>query len=231
MARIVMRRFNLLSVDVHPIFSLGVEMLLKEASKFLCLGTVTDASTAFEHAHRLSPDIIVLDLIFDKWEGLSLIVVLLEAAPAARIVIYSTLEEKVYARKAFEVGASGYVVKEAGLMALPSVAAGYPFVSEAVKQTMLDEAIGQRTGRSLSGMAILSHHELCVLRLLGSAEVATKLGVSTSTGGTYCDRIRNRLVLHTAGEVELHAEALFHTSFTRFELEPREDAPGEGHFG
>lgn len=212
-----MRKSSLLLVDDHPIVCLGVETLLKGAADFQWLGAVSNAVEALAEAKRLEPDLIVLDLMLAGRDGLELIGELSRAAPQTRIVICSAMEEKIYARRCFEAGAFGYVPKEAGFMALlaaiRSVAAGEPYASDGIKQAIFKQAVGRKSAGPPPGLEGLSNQELCVFRLLGSglgsAEIAAKLGVSVKTVSTYRERIKNKLNLQNARELERGAEAFF----------------------
>jgi len=212
-----MQKLRLLLVDDHPIVSLGMETLLKEAGEFEWLGAAATPADALAQVERLQPDLIVLDLILGGGNGLNLISDILKEAPQVCIVVYSGLEEKVYAHRCLEAGAMGYVVKEAGylalLAALRSVAAGEPYASDFVKQSLLRKAIGRRACASLSGVESLSNQEVSVFHLLGSglssAEVAGRLGIGVKTVSAYRERIKNKLGLQNARELERGAEAFF----------------------
>jgi len=212
-----MRKNSLLLVDDHPIVCLGVEALLKGAPDIEWLGACSNASDTLARAGDLQPEVIVLDLMLGGRDGLELIGSLLKAAPATRIVIFSALDERTHARRAFSAGAHGYVVKEAGFVALlkaiRSVAAGEPYASDRVKQGLLEEAIGRKPDASTGAVDRLSNQELYVFRLLGSglgsAEIAAKLGISQKTVSTHRERIKNKLGIHTARELERKAEQFF----------------------
>ncbi len=225
-----MRKISLLLVDDHPIVGLGVETLLKAATDFEWLGISANAAEAVVRAGALQPGVIVLDLMLGGRDGLELIAGLLQTAPSTRIVIFSALDEKVYALRAFTAGASGYVMKESGfpalLKAIRSVATGEPFASDRVKQALLESAVGRRLPASTTQIEQLSNQELCVFRLLGSgmgsADIATQLGISPKTVSTHRERIKNKLGIHTARELESRAEQSFREGFAEAEWRKRE---------
>lgn len=202
-------------MDDHPIVRFGVQMLLSDASEFKLLGAAASATEALKAAETLQPDLIVLDLVLGGRSGLELVPDLLkETGGKARIVIYSTLDEKIYARRALRAGAWGYVMKEHGLQVLMeafrSVMRGESYASPGVKQELLNASIGGRTTRGQTGVASLSNQELHVFLLLGSGLsstlIAEKLGVSPKTVGTHRERIKNKLGYHSARELERGAE-------------------------
>ena len=100
-----------LLVDDHQIVRSGVRKVLEATGRFEVVGEAAGVAEALEHAGLLRPDVVVLDLALRDGSGLDAIAELRELG--ARVVILSMQDEPAYARKAFELGAQGYVVKDA----------------------------------------------------------------------------------------------------------------------
>ena len=100
-----------LLVDDHQIVRSGVRRVLEATGRFDIVGEAGGVSEALERARLLRPDVVVLDLTLRDGSGLDAIAELREGG--ARVVILSMQDEPAYARKAFELGAQGYVVKDA----------------------------------------------------------------------------------------------------------------------
>lgn len=159
----------------------------------------------------LRPDYILLDLVLGGRDGIEMIEDLLVLQPKAGILVYTSLSEKTYAKRALRAGARGYVMKSSGFEeltgALRVIAGGELFVSEAVKRTLIEQCAGA-TGTALDK---LSDRELQIYRLLGagmdSAGIAKELCLSMKTVGTYRERLKNKLGLQSARELERNAES------------------------
>ncbi len=100
-----------LLVDDHQIVRSGVRRILEATERFDIVGEAGGVAEALERARLLRPDIVVLDLALRDGSGLDAIADLRKLG--ARVVILSMQDEPAYARKAFELGAQGYVVKDA----------------------------------------------------------------------------------------------------------------------
>jgi DNA-binding NarL/FixJ family response regulator len=75
----------------------------------LLVGEASGVGEALDRARVLRPDVVVLDLGLRDGSGLDAIETLREGG--TRVVILSMQDEPAYARKAFELGAQGYVIK------------------------------------------------------------------------------------------------------------------------
>ena len=102
---------RILLVDDHRIVRSGVRRVLEESGRMEVVGEAAGVREALDQARRLSPDVVVLDLTLRDGSGLDAIADM--RAGGARVVILSMQDEPAYARKAFELGAQGYVVKDA----------------------------------------------------------------------------------------------------------------------
>ena len=98
-------------VDDHQLVRSGVRRVLEGTERFEIVGEASGVREALDRARVLRPDVVVLDLGLRDGSGLDAIAALREGG--ARVVILSMQNEPSYARKAFELGAQGYVVKDA----------------------------------------------------------------------------------------------------------------------
>jgi two-component system, NarL family, response regulator NreC len=102
---------RVLVVDDHRMMRSGVRRVLEATGRFEVVGEAAGVRESLEQARRLRPEVVVLDLSLGDGSGLDVIADLRESG--ARVVILSMQDEPVYARRAFELGAQGYVVKDA----------------------------------------------------------------------------------------------------------------------
>jgi two-component system, NarL family, response regulator NreC len=100
-----------LLVDDHQIVRSGVRHVLEASGTIEVVGEASGVREALDRARALRPDVVVLDLTLRDGSGLDVIADLRELG--ARVVILSMQDEPAYAHKAFELGAQGYVVKDA----------------------------------------------------------------------------------------------------------------------
>jgi two-component system, NarL family, response regulator NreC len=102
---------RVLLVDDHQIVRSGVKRVLESGGSIEVVGEASGVAEALEKTRSLHPEIVVLDLALRDGSGLDVIADM--RASGSRVVVLSMQDEPAYARKAFELGAQGYVVKDA----------------------------------------------------------------------------------------------------------------------
>ncbi|WP_162875528.1 response regulator [Sphingomonas crusticola] len=201
---------HVLIVDDHPIVLYGLRFLFDHHARFTICGEASDAETARHLAQQLQPNYIVLDLVLGGRDGIDLVKDLMAAAPAARILIYSSQNEWRFARRALQAGAKGYVAKSEGLVvvehAISVLASGETFLSEGVQRRLIEDFLGVDEDQESAGFDLLSNRELQVLRMIGeglsTGEIGRALQLSVKTIGTYRERIKEKLALTSARTLE-----------------------------
>jgi DNA-binding NarL/FixJ family response regulator len=204
---------RVLLVDDHPVMRMGLRMVLEPSGKFTVCGEASTVAEGRELAEKLRPDFVVLDLLLGGRDGMELVSDILAAHPAAYILIYSSQDELRYARRALQAGARGYISKATALpdvlAALETLARGELHVSAAVQRALVQDA-ARGSANPFNALDNLSNRELQVFRLLGSGlsteAVAGELRLSVKTVGTYRERLKDKLGLENARELERCAE-------------------------
>ena len=128
-----MRKTNvrLLLADDH----FGVRERIRDlvASEHEVLGMFEDCETLLDNMGRLCPELVLLDVSMPAMGGFSLAEQIHHTWPAIKIIFVSQHSERAYVDKAWDVGASGYVLKRnlvADLLsAIREVSAGHTFLS------------------------------------------------------------------------------------------------------
>ncbi len=204
---------KILIVDDHPIVRAGLRRLLANDSEF----ELREAATGKEAlaVFRLyRPDLVILDLNLPGVGGLELIKRFTLEKTDARIIVLSMHDDPLYALRALQTGASGYVSKNAPptqiLEAIGRVADGQTFVSPELAQ----ELAVLNVRAPAHPLADLSRRDLEVLRLLGEGrslqQIADSLGLSYKTIANNCGQIRAKLgVRRTADLIRLAVQNRF----------------------
>jgi len=102
---------RVLLVADHPIVVAGVRLLLDTEPGITVVGTASTVAEALALAAHTQPDILLLDLDLGGEQGAARIPALLEAAPAARLVVLTGVRDPEAHRQAVRHGALGLVVK------------------------------------------------------------------------------------------------------------------------
>jgi len=142
------------------------------------------------------PELVLLDLNLPGIGGLELLRRMLIEDPAVRILVLSMHAEPLYASRAIELGARGYLSKNASadelLLAVRRVADGGRYIeSEIAQELALQKASPGR------GLQDLTERDIEIMRLLAEgmslAEIADALGVGYKTVANACSMIKARL--------------------------------------
>jgi two-component system invasion response regulator UvrY len=196
---------TILIVDDHAIVRDGLRRLLAGEGEILEAANGRDAIAL---VRARAPELTVLDLNLPGLGGLELLRRLIQAG-AGRILVLTMHAEPLYAKRALEAGAAGYVTKNASpdelLTAVRRVAAGGRYVEAELAQAL---AVQAAEG---PGFDNLSPRELEIMRLLAGgsslAEIAEALGVGYKTVANTCSQIKSKLgVSRTADLVRLAIE-------------------------
>ena len=197
---------KILIVDDHAIVRDGLVRLLagRGEHEFKEAASGRDALAA---ARTFHPDLVILDLNLPGLGGLELVRRLARLS-AGRILVLSMHAEPLYARRALEAGAHGYVSKNATpdelLAAVRRVGGGGRYIEAEIAQALA-------LGAADETLDVLSARELEIMRLLAGgaslAEIADALGASYKTIANTCTLIKSKLgVARTADLVRLAIE-------------------------
>ena len=199
---------KILIVDDHAVIRAGLKQLCADFSQGGATVLEADggeAALALQKSER--PQLTILDLNMPGVSGLELLRQLLEQDSAARILVFSMHGEPVYAAKALQIGARGYVSKNASpeelRLALSRIASGLTYVEGEIAQALAALPVEQRQQ--------LSERDLEILRLLGEgrsfSEIAAHLGLGYKTVANIATQIKSKLgVGRTADLIRLSVE-------------------------
>lgn len=162
-------------------------------------------------------DVLMVDLRLGDGSGFDLIEEARRVRPDCEIIVISSVEDDHQVLRALELGASGYLIKNASFQnfvqaVLQVVNGGAPISPRLARRllTRLDtpksEALPTSTGRR---EARLSQREREVLGLVASgnvsSEIGTKLGISTQTVNVHVKNIYKKLQVHSRAQAVSYA--------------------------
>ncbi len=194
---------RVLIVDDHPIIVAGcAAMLAGEGDIEVVDARDAETGLAAFIAHR--PDVTVVDIAMPGVSGLELTRRILQEDDEARIVVFSMNDDPIFAARAIEAGAKGYVTKNDDpyllLTAVREVAAGGVFLMPKIANQLAFEK-----GGGAGPLAALTARELEILRMLGSglgmSEIAEATQVSYKTIANSCSIMKRKLGARTPLEL------------------------------
>lgn len=192
---------TVLLVDDHAVVREGYRRLLERAKDIQVVGEAANGEDALACWDALGPQVTVMDISLPGCSGIEATRRILSQAPDARVLVFSMHEDVVYARRALEAGAKGYLTKGSApdslVEAVRCVSRGEPYIDAAVAKELALE--GRAAGEA--GPETLSPREFEVLRLLAQGhpvrDIAERLGVTPKTVANQQTLIRQKLGAET----------------------------------
>jgi len=188
---------RVLLADDHRLMREGLRALLTTTTDIEVIGEVRTGREAESRVLQLDPDVVLMDIAMPDLNGIEAARLIHLKCPAVRIVMLSMHATAEYVYRAFEVGASGYLLKEAAseevITAVRTVHEGRRYLSPALAESVPDLS----SGHARSPVDSLSARERQVLQLVvegkTSSEIARMIHLSPKSVQTYRSRLMMKL--------------------------------------
>ena len=181
-----MKRTRVLLADDHKIVLDGLKSLLEQ--EFELVGTVGDGRALFSAVERLHPDVIVVDISMPLLNGIEAVRQIKKLDKQVKVVFLTMHPDVTYAIRAFEAGASGYVLKHSAaselLTAIHEAIKGRSYVTPMIAGELV-QAYKGGTYRQTEEAQQLTQRQREILQLLvegnSAKEIANLLNISPRT--------------------------------------------------
>ena len=203
---------RVLLTDDHAIVRKGVRALLATERDIQVVGEACDGEEAVAQAEVLRPDVILMDLVMPKLDGIEAISRVMAKLPSTRILVLTSFaaDEKVF--PAIKTKTLSYLLKDSGpdelVSAIRQVHRGEPSLEPSIARKVLLELSHPPAQKSLT-VDPLTERELDILRLVAQGcsnkEIALKLSLSELTVRTHVSNILGKLHLASRTQAALYA--------------------------
>ena len=195
---------RVLIVDDHPIVASGCRALFAGDSEIAIL-EASDAESGERMFVAEQPDVCILDINLPTVSGFELARRILARDASARIIMFSMNDDSVFAARAIEIGAKGYVSKSGDpcdlVDAIREVGSGGVYLPAALAQRVAFAG----PAFSQNPLSKLTSREIEILRLLGNgkslSEIAWLVHSSYKTIANTSSIIRHKLGLRSSSEL------------------------------
>ena len=202
---------RVLITDDHSIVRKGIRALLATEPDIEVVGEAGDGAEAAAQAQALHPDVILMDLVMPKVDGIEATRRILAQQPRMRILVLTSFaaDDKVF--PAIKAGALGYLLKDSGpdelVQAIHQVYRGEPSLEPSIARKVLLE-ISQPPKTPLTAEP-LTEREVDVLRLVAQGrsnrDIAEELVITEMTVRTHVSNILSKLHLASRTQAALYA--------------------------
>ena len=196
-------------VDDHPIVRMGLRGILEPSRDFEVVGEVSDGVEAVETSERLEPDVIVMDVMMPRQDGVEACREIMEKLPDTQVLMLTASTEE----DAVAAGATGYLQKYSGGKeleeAVRAIAEGRLRIPDKTLRRTLAMIRGELWEKTRRGSSALTARERELLTLFAGGEpyarIAEAKGIRPVTVRNTISRVQEKLGLGTKQELVIWA--------------------------
>lgn len=180
-----------MTVEDHPIFRGGLEILISSQSDMELVAQAENAQEAINEYRRLRPDVVLMDQRLPDTSGTEALIAIRKQFPDARIMMLTTSRGDIEIQRALRAGAAAYVLKstpkEELIKSIRAVSKGRTYIPPEVA-----DAVAEHWGQEE-----LTAREVEVLSLIRDGtknkQIAEQLGISETTVNFHIKNISEKL--------------------------------------
>ena len=205
------KSIRLLICDDHAVVRRGLRSLVGVKAEMELVGEAVDGDEAVVMAQKLKPDVIIMDLIMPRKDGVTAITEIKKKNSGAKILVLTSFSDDKNVFSAIKAGASGYLLKDSSpeelLQAIHDVHAGksslHPVIAQKVIQEMHQPTDLPPTDDPLSAREVEVLQN--VAQGMSNQEIARTLKIKEGTVRIHVGNILNKLQLANRTQAALHA--------------------------
>jgi DNA-binding NarL/FixJ family response regulator len=193
---------TILLADDQELVRAGLRMILSAEPDLTVVGEASDGSQAVDLAHRLEPDVVLMDIRMPVLDGIEATRVLVAEGTPTRVLVLTTYDLDDLVHAALRHGAAGFLLKSTPVARLVDgievVAQGEALLSPSLTRRLIEHHLAAPSPGSAAALtAGLTEREREVLVLVGRGrsndEVAAELHVSRATVKSHVNRVFSKL--------------------------------------
>ena len=206
---------RILIADDHPLLREALAQVFSKQKDMEVVGKAADGEEAVELATQLKPDIVMMDIMMPKLDGIEASKQIKRVAPNIAVLILTAYDDDNYVLGLLEAGAAGYLLKSARgedlVGAIRAIQAGESVLHPSIIERLLKRAMVKSTGTMNSkATELLSERETETLKLLATGmsnkQIAEELSLSLRTVKAHMSNIFTKM--NVASRSEALVEAL-----------------------
>jgi DNA-binding NarL/FixJ family response regulator len=196
---------RILIVEDYTILREGLRALVSANPALEVVGEAADGLSAIRWVEKTKPDLVLMDLSMPKMNGMDAIREIKKLSPETKILVLTVHKTEEYILATFQVGANGYVLKDAThselAMAIKDVLSGKHYISPGISDKVLEGYLeGRKVLKTQTSWETLTHREREILKLIAEGyknkEIADYLCISPKTVEKHRANLMEKLDLH-----------------------------------
>jgi len=206
-------KIKVLIVDDHQVVRQGLRTFLELQPDIAVLGEASDGQTAVEMVTRLQPDVVLMDLVMPRLDGISATRQIKALESSVKVIALTSFTEDDKVFPAIQAGASSYLLKDVSpdelVEAIQAAHRGEARLHPDIVRKLMDQ-VAQQAGLTQPGFhQDLTGRELEVVQLVAQGnsnhEIAEALVISEKTVKTHVSNILGKLHLDDRTQLAIYA--------------------------
>jgi len=206
-------KIRVLIVDDHQVVRQGLRTFLELNDDILVLGEAGDGQEAVDLAARLKPDVVLMDLVMPRLDGISATSRIKSLREGTKVIALTSFTEDDKVFPAIQAGASSYLLKDVSpdalVDAIRAAHRGEARLHQEVMRKLMAQVSVQPTGGKQGNGPQLTDREQEVIRLVAQGksnrEIADVLVISEKTAKAHISNILGKLGLDDRTQMAVYA--------------------------
>ena len=200
---------SVLIVDDHGIVREGLRAVINAEPDMKLIGEAGDGEEACQKALALTPDVIVMDLMMPRKNGLDATREIRQVNPQARILILTSFGDDEMVFAAIKAGALGYLLKGSSALELPDAIRCLYRGESSLHPSIARKLVMRCADDSIAAPGDLTETEIAVLKLMAhgmkNQAISDRLNISERTVRFHVSNVMSKLHLENRTEAALYA--------------------------
>jgi len=200
-------------VDDHTLFREGLRRLLESETDFQVVGEASDAIQALQKVREVHPDVVLMDIGMPGMSSFEAARLIEKNSPGTRLIFLTMYEDEEYLLQSLDVGAAGYVLKDAPapklINAVREVHQGRKYLSPQVLGKVVAFRSQLQGSHGQARSSTLTPREREVLKMIAEGnsvkEIASLLGLSIKTVEAHKFNLMRKLKIHNKAQLVTYA--------------------------
>jgi two-component system, NarL family, invasion response regulator UvrY len=202
---------RILICDDHKIVRDGLRQILRQIQEVTDIDEAKDGSEAISIILKSDFDVVLLDISLPDKNGLEVLKSIKAKSPSTKVLMLSMHSQEQYAKRSFNLGASGYLTKDAAseelILAVRRISEGGKYISQSLAENIvLSFADGQDMQKPRHEMLSGREFEIMlkIAKGLSLKDIGNELFISVKTVSTYRTRIMEKMQMSRNADLTMY---------------------------